>query len=185
MIWNLDKISTGEFLLLNDQQALPYWYLQSMFNFTPRFGNFKAKRLGELEFGEIANIKSSITKTDFERIVEIFTLIFGIKRSQFINAPVTDFLNAIGWLRLSIEELIIKEYNALKSDTDPDMQAAGVERLSVFAEMNTLIGIGQQYGKSPQEIETWPYNMVFTLMLHNKILSEVQKNYSEIKSKAK
>ena len=118
-------------------------------------------------------------------LLEMFTLVFGVKRSQFLNAPVVDFLIALGWLRESVSNLIQKEYHALKSNPDPDMQAAGVERLSVFAEMNTLIAIAQQYGKSPQEIETWPYNMVFSLMLHNKILGEVQKNYSEIKSKAK
>lgn len=185
MIFDLENISTFEFLKLNEADALPYWKLQAMMNYKPTFGTRPATRLGELQFGQVATLKQFIQNPDFETLVEAFQMVFDVKRSQFINAPVTDFLIALGWLRESVSNLIQKEYNALKSDPDPDMQAAGVERLGVFAEMNTLIAIGQQYGKSPQEIEMWPYNMVFTLMLHNKILSEVQKNYSEIKSKAK
>ncbi|MAX51603.1 MAG: hypothetical protein CMH22_06445 [Methylophaga sp.] len=185
MIFNLNNISTLEFLRLDEAAALPYWQLQSILKPHPTFGKFKAARLGELQFGQVATLKQHLQKPDFDGLLEMFTLVFGVKRSQFLNAPVVDFLIALGWLRESVSNLIQKEYHALKSNPDPDMQAAGVERLSVFAEMNTLIAIAQQYGKSPQEIETWPYNMVFSLMLHNKILGEVQKNYSEIKSKAK
>lgn len=185
MIFNLPNISTLEFLKLDEAAALPYWKLQAIMKPHPAFGTRSAKRLGELQYGEVASLKQSIQTPDFESLADMFTIVFGVKKNQFINAPVTDFLSALGWLRQSIVDLIKKEYNALKSEPDPDMEAAGVNRLSIFAEMNTLIAIGQQYGKSPEEIETWKYNLVFALMLHNKTISEVQKSYAEIKSKAK
>ena len=185
MIFNLNNISTLEFLRLDEAAALPYWQLQSILKPHPTFGKFKAARLGELQFGQVSTLKQHLQKPDFDGLLEMFTLVFGVKRLQFLNAPVTDFLIALGWLRKSVSELIQKEYNALKSETDPDMQAAGVERLSIFQEMNATIAIGKEFGKSPEEIETWKYNLVFTLILHNKITGEVQKNYSEIKSKPK
>tara|TARA_R110002012_G_scaffold190633_1_gene358212 strand:- start:20035 stop:20592 length:558 start_codon:yes stop_codon:yes gene_type:complete len=185
MIFDLQKISTREFLTLDENAALPYWKLQSFMKPIAKFGRYDAKRLGEMAFGDVTSIKHAIQKPDYDSLIQIFNSVFGIKESQFLNAPVTDFLSALTWLRLSVSELIKKEYNALKTEPDQDMEAAGVHRLNIFNEMNTLIAIGQQYNKSPEEIETWKYNLVFALMLHNKIQSEVQKSYAEIKSKAK
>lgn len=185
MIFNLDNISTLQFMQLPVDQANQYWELQNIMTPIDKFGRFEGKPLGQLQFGQVAMLKDMMKDADYEGLKEAYQNIFGINEHQFQSSPVTDFLSTIGWIRKSLIELIEKENKALQSDPDPDLQLAGVARLNPFGEMNTLIAIAQQFSTTPHVVETWTYNTVFTIMLHNKTMGEVQKEYIEIKRKKK
>lgn len=179
-MFNLKNITVKEFFQLNEADALSYVELQSIMKSKPVFLNRKAKELGELSFGDVAQLKRNISEPSYEGLMDSFKMVFGIKQSQYLNADVVSFFYALNWMRESVIALMNKE-KALVPEPDPDLEMAGVNRLAVFSEMSTLINLGRSFSKAPTEIETWKYNMVFAILLYDKVHGEVQKNYYELK----
>lgn len=182
-MFDLEIITVRQFFELDETKAERYLSLQNILNPLPKLGNKKATALGELSYGEVAQLKRNIAEPTVQNIFESFQMVFKIKWVEFITTDIVSFFYAINWIRTEIKELSKREAKALKSEKDPDLEMAGVKRLQPFGEFSTLIGLGEKFGKAPTEIENWKYNVVFTIMFHDKIYNEVAKNYQEIKSK--
>ena len=141
-MFNLDNISVKEFFQLKDDQLFEQYMRftdeTNSFYLKPKriFAKKTATPLGELTFGEVANLKHNLSKPTYQNIYECFDMVFKVKL---------------------------------------------VMRLVPFGELNTLKSLAQQFGKSPDEVENWKYNLVFSLMLHDKVSGEVQKAYNELK----
>jgi hypothetical protein len=140
----------------------------------------KVQSLTELTFGEVATIKMDIQKPSIENLLSIYKVIFGIEDKDFYSLDAVSFFHSLNWINEQIKGIIDREQKSLASEPDSKLKEAGIEQMSVFGEMNTLIAIGEKFGKTPQEVENWNYNLVFTLMLHQKKSYEINKKYQEI-----
>lgn len=183
MIHELDNISVFQLYHLPQDHFQNYMELQGLMAAKPIFNKRRAKKIESLEFGQVAQLKRIMLNPTYQGLIDAFKMVFGVKADDYKRAYVTDYFYAINHLRQSVTELIEKEQKALKSEPDMFMEMAGAERLNMFAELNTLVDLGKQFGKSPEEVERWPYSMVFALVLHNKITAEIMKRYHELKSK--
>ncbi len=186
-MFNLDNISVKEFFQLEDEQLFKQYMRftdeKDPFYLKPKgvFAKRNATPLGELTFGEVANLKYNLSKPTYQNIYECFDMVFKVKLQNYLNQDVVSYLYAFNWIKDSSQKLIDREQKALNSEPDPFLEMAGVMRLVPFGELNTLKAIAQQFGKSPDEVENWKYNLVFSLMLHDKVSGEVQKAYNELK----
>ena len=181
-MFDLENITVKEFFQLEEKQAAKYLQLKAIMNPSQKFCKRKAVPLGQLSFGEVSELKRLIVEDTHHAVVGIFQTVFKLKEKEILNAEVVSFFYAANYINREVLSLIKKEYNALKQEQDPDLEMAGIKKLSIFGELSTLIGIAERYGNTPMEVEDWKYNMVFSLMLHDKVTKEIQKNYNEIKS---
>jgi hypothetical protein len=136
----------------------------------------------DLSFGQVATLKLLLKEPSYMNVVEIMNIVFGISSNELTKMSTIKFYHAINWIKNEIEQVYEREVENLTSDIDPLMKEAGVDRLNVFGDMNSLIMLGEKFSKSPDEIEHWNYNLVFSLLLHQKISSEVNKRYVELKT---
>lgn len=179
-MFNLTNISVQEFFQVDEATAIKYVELQSIMKSKPTFLKYKAKKLGSLSFGNVAQLKRYIANPTYESLLEAFKMVYGVRQNQYLNADVVSFFYALNHIRESIIE-INKREKQLQSEPDADLQNAGVERLQRFGEMGTLINLGKQYSKSPSEIEEWKYNLVYAILLYDKVHGEIKKKYDESK----
>lgn len=183
MVHGLDNISVKQLYQLPQEDFQNYMELQDIMRAKPIFNKYKAKKIESLEFGQVAQLKRITLKPTYEGLINAFKMVYGCRTGQYQNANVVDYFYAINHIKQSVTALINKEQRTLVGEPDMFMEMAGAERLNIFAELNTLVLLGKQFGKSPEEVERWPYSMVFALVLHGKVSGEVQKRYYELKSK--
>ena len=141
-----------------------------------------ANDIYSLTFSNVVWLKAFIQNTTFENFVKAYQMIFGIDKSEFLKCDVVEFYQSFNWIQNQMLDLIDGE-KRLDSDIEPELKEAGIDELNIFGELNTLITIGKEFGKSPAEIEQWSYSMVFALSLHNNISSGINKRHSKILSK--
>lgn len=183
MYWNLKHITVAELYQLEEYDFLCYLELQKLMNAKPFFCKKEARKITSLTFGEVSKIKRVLQKPSFEGLQDVFKMVFGTKQIQYYNADVVDYFYALNHITESILEIVKREQKALKGKSDSDLDAAGVDRLSKFGELSTLIEVGKKFGKSPEEIEKWKYSLVFSIIFYGKVEGEVKENYSKIKMK--
>ena len=194
-MFNLTHITVKEFFQVDEETSNRYLELQSnMWIYLMKlkeegkdisflnkpFLKYKAKKLGSLSFGNVAQLKRYIANPTYESLLEAFKMVYGVRQNQYLNADVVSFFYALNHIRESVIAINKKE-KQLHSEPDADLQNAGVERLNRFGEMGTLINLGKQYAKSPAEIEEWKYNLVYAILLYDKVHGEIKKKYDEIK----
>ena len=179
-MFNLTHITLGSFFHLKEDQAAKYLQLQEVMKTDDVFLRRKAKPLGQLTFGEVSQIKRAFIKPSYENLLECFKIVFKVKESAYLKSDIIQYFYALNWIKAEVLLLMEKE-KMLVPDPDPDLEMAGVKKLSMFGEMSTLINLAQKFSTSPMVIETWNYNTVFTILLYQKLESEVSKAYNNIK----
>lgn len=172
----MKNIKLYEYLLLSDDEMV---YYNNVFQFIKeenKIGNYEAKDLTSLTFGEVALVKKLAVASDYQKV---FHIVFGIEEKELLNIRVKEFFMALNWLRNNLDALIERE-KFLVGDEDLKMVEAGSARLNVFKEMNVIIPLSKDYGKTPEEIESWKYSTIFTIMYYEKISREVEKEYNRL-----
>lgn len=138
----------------------------------------KGKELGTLSFGQVATIKKALQQPTLEALQNIFSLVYSI---EIRNLNTIQFFERFNWIEAELKK--IAEREKLLSSSDAIWEQAGGEQLVKFGELNTLRALAMQFSTTPQEVENWTYNLVFTLMYQNKTLNEVQEQYHKLKAK--
>lgn len=183
MIFDLQDITVGEFFGCSEEMALKYMELRKILNPVGKFGKRNAAKLSQLTYGEVSVLKRNVANPSYPSIMDSFKKVFRADTKEVLDATVTQFFPALNWIAVEMGALIKKETKALSGDTDSALKEAGVERLNAFQEGNVLIKIGKEFGKSPDEVENWEYGTVFTILLHDKVTSEIERAYAEIKKR--
>lgn len=75
-------------------------------------------------------------------------------------------------------KLIEKEQATLFSSTTFEQESAGVEKFNQLGEFNTIDNIATNYKYTHNEVEKLEYNLVYLILLKQKISSDYEKNYS-------
>ena len=144
------------------------------------FRGFLGVKLGSLSYGDVSNIKQLLSNPTEDIIYHSFEKIFRVNRKQYLSAKITEFMAALNYIKEEILNTLESEKQLFDSEPDPLMEEAGAKRLIPFGELNILKSLGKQFGKSPQEVETWNYNLVISLAVHENITTEIEKNYMEL-----
>jgi len=186
-MYNLDNISVKQFWSLQDE-SLAKQYLRFSNEKDPYFLKPKdmfagriATPLGQLTYGEVSNLKHNLSTPSFEGIYECFDAVFKVKLTTYLNQNITSYFYALNWIKEQVTIILERENKTLGGERDPLLEMAGVHRLIPFGELNILKTIAQQFSTTPMEVENWKYNLVYSLMLHDKVSGEVQKSYNELK----
>lgn len=137
---------------------------------------YKAKPIEERSFGEVRTI-INLGSND---IVSCFEMTFGIDRAQLFKKKATDFFPAFNWLKNQVKEILERESEYLKGEKDVKWIAAGGTKMNKFGDLNVLIALAKEYGTTPQEIESWDYNLVFSLLYHQTELTGINKKYHKM-----
>lgn len=180
-MFDLDNITVEELYLLPPEKFKYYMDLENVMLINDDiFIKRKARSLGSLSYGDVGSIKISLRDPSIDNIFEIFRIIYGIKEKDILGADVISYFYALKYVKKAIMDLLDSEKKALSSDPDPLLEMAGIKRLSILGEMTTLIRLGRSFGKSPEEIEEWKYNLVFAILVNDKISGEVEKEYRNL-----
>lgn len=177
---SLRKITTRQLFLLSNDKFDKYHRVLKHLDPIQLHGKKQLESLTDLTFGEVTGIKMNLKHSSFNNMIDIFKTIFGLEQKEIYKVDVVQFYHALNWIKEEIQAIYEREVQSLSSTPDSKMKDAGIDDLNIFGEMNTLIMLGEKYGKAPQEIENWNYNLVFSLMLHQKISSDINKRYVEL-----
>jgi hypothetical protein len=184
MIFDLENITVGRFFSFDEETAKPYLELNEILKPVSNFKGNQAKPLGKMTFGEVAELKQAAISNDLNTILDGFCKVYSCDIATLRKSRIVEFIPASKHLTKSIIELIERENKALASnENDPDLEMAGVKRLAPFGEFATLINLGKEFGKSPMEIESWTYDVVFSILMYSKVESEISKQYQKLKSR--
>lgn len=184
MIFELNEITVAEFYNLEEEQAEGYLQLSSLVNPKAEFLKKPAKALGTLQYGQVSIIKRSLLKPSLEGLIAVFEMVFGVSGYLQKRANIVEYFYALKWISEEIAAMLQKESKYLSGKPDPFLEMAGAARLSIFGELPALKMLGTQYGKSPEEVATWSYNLVFSLLYMDNIETDVRDNYNELKNRA-
>lgn len=174
------NINLKKLFLLAPDEFQEYYNLLSHLNPKAITGFKEIKSITELTFGEVVTIRMQMQEPSLSNLINLFHVIFGIDQEQFYKIDSVSFFHSLNWIREEINKINNLENTSLKSDIDSKLKEAGIEQMAIFKELNTLISIGEKFGVTPQEVENWNYNLVFTLMLHQKKSFDISKKYNEL-----
>jgi len=184
-MYNLNNINVAKFYRLNESQAAGYMELSKILNPKGIFCKKPAKSFYGLEFGQVSVIKATILKPTYAGLVQAFELVFGTPESKQKKAGIVEYFHALKYLTLEVEKILKRESKALTGKQDPFLEMAGADRLAKFGELPALKLIGMQYGKGPNEIASWPYSLVFSLLYMEAVEADVRERYNELKNSKK
>ncbi|WP_257657711.1 hypothetical protein [Parapedobacter lycopersici] len=97
---------------------------------------------------------------------------------ELMEMPGKGFLSLLKHLKNEADK-IGKLEDQLKSDPDPDLMSAGIEKLNPFGVMTVYYSISSD-PRDWDEISELPYNKLWTRLMIDKINKEVQKEYDRI-----
>ena len=185
-MFNLEKITVAKLWALEDETLFnSYLELQKVLNPVPVFCGLKAKALGSLEFGQVANLKEYISNPTPAGILDAFKIVFGVKEKTYLAADVVSYFYALNWITEEMQKLVDLEAKMLADKPDPLMDMAGAKALDMFRELPVLDMLAQRYSQPPQIVETWSYNFVFGILLMIKKTAEVRTEYNRLEKLSK
>lgn len=134
----------------------------------------------KLSFDNVAIIKKRMNAGNITRPVSIA---FGITEKQVLKMRVKEYFYALAYVRTSLEKITKAEKEHLSSEPDSVLTQAGIERMSIFKELNVLIPLARRYGMTTEQVSEWSYGKVFNESLFDKVSGEIEKAAMEIRHK--
>ncbi len=178
MCSELKNISIKAFFAL-EEGFEEYHNVLKYLNPKPVLKGNRAKKIQSFSYGEVRAIIGTVQSPNFESIIEMLCKVFNLKKRQVYRISVVDFYHAFNWIKQEIK-VILKKEQVLNSKPNGKLIQAGIKKLNVFGELNTLIALGKQFGKSPTEVQQWSYRLVFSILYHEKTVNEIDKNYNNL-----
>jgi hypothetical protein len=183
--YSINNITVKEYFELKDSSE--YDIFIDTINAKNEFSN-KHCNVSKLTFDEVEVVKQIFQNPTIENIKELFIELFKLgsieisAEKEFYNASIFDLFRAKRYLQDWIVDVIEKENIQLAGVPDEKLQMINAgERLKAVSHLLTKMRLGEQFGKSPNEIGQWKYNTVFTILVANKRSNDIQREYSEIK----
>lgn len=177
---DLTNISIKQLFALHSERFEQYHNTLKHLMPKPVLKGKQAKPIESLTFGEVITIKQSLNAPNIDGLLQVFSLVFRLRKADILKVDVLQFYHAFNWVQEQVITINKKEQKTLTSTPDGKLKEAGIEDLNIFGELNTLIALGEKFGKAPQEVEKWAYSIVFSLMYHDKISSDINKRYTKI-----
>lgn len=145
-------------------------------------------RINELDgvkINSLIHLPYKFIKQDLPKLLENND--FEIIAEKIINKPIVKdkdkIINFALWVMDQLKVLNENE-NVLQSKPEPEMIAAGIDRLERFGIYGVARSLTDDILKVNEILEL-PYSDVFMALYYNKTTNDIQKNYSEIIKKKK
>lgn len=183
MLKELRNIRTKQLFNLDAESFKEYHSILKHLKPKPTLNGKQAEALESLSFGEVVEIRHSLSKPNTDSISRIFNLVFGTKGTELYKSKILSFYPALNWIKKQMIAISKRESLKLTSTPDAKLKEAGIDNLNKFGELNTLTMLGEKYGTTPQEVEKWKYSLVFALVYQEKVTNDINKNYARIISR--
>jgi len=181
---SLKNIKVDILLQLPEDDFKRYFDILEHIRECREINGYEAKVFTELEYGQVKYVQKTIDSP--EGLFKAFEWSYGVELKELKNWKATDFFRGVSFIKQQIKEIAAMEETAFSGGkTDQKLLDAGIEKLEIFSELNTLIAVGEQFNKSPEEIEKWQYQLVFSIMYHKRISGEINSEYQRLMSKNK
>lgn len=172
----MENIKLNKYLLLDEHDKMYYANVFRYAKAVDTIGEYQAKKLTGLPFGEVTMVKNLAAAADY---IKVFEIVFGISEEELSSIRVMEFFMALNWVRYELGQLVEREEHLVGGE-DPKMIEAGSAQLNVFKEMNILIPLSKEYSKTPEEIAAWKYSTVFTILYHEKVRADIEREYNRL-----
>lgn len=143
-------------------------------------GPYKSKSFIELPYGVV---KKDLPMYQREGLVfESVELILGCqyKNLDLSFASRNEIFQFIIWIKEQIAFINDREERYLQSEPDPEMIAAGIDRLNVHGEILTIDSLAKGDILNHKKIEKLPYHQVFKKLLIDKDIRSFEKRYAKV-----
>ena len=131
------------------------------------------------------DISSDRKLKDWKKLEELFITAYSVNHAGFWNADIDEYYSAVNYLVKTFSELLKKESNLLSSiSSDAGIwEQAGGSKLDKFSNVMPLVQLGEIYNIYPYDLQDKPYNEILLLLFLHKEKSEINAEYSRLKSK--
>jgi hypothetical protein len=154
------------------------------FNFILEFGK-RINKLDDIEINSLIHLPYKFIKKDLPLLFQNNE--FQIIAEKIIGKPIVKdndkIINFALWVSDELKKINENE-KVLSSDPEPEMIAAGINKLDVF----DIYGVARSLTNDVlkvNEILELPYSDVFMALYYNKTTNDIQKAYQEIIRKKK
>jgi len=139
----------------------------------------KLKRVRDLLFGQVTNIRTNLSIPTIESMIEMIMLVTGLKKKECYSIRILDFYAVLAAITAQIIELSDMEANELGSEESDLDEALANERMAKFGILNIINSLAGDNILRWSEIEKLPYMVVFTKLKMDKEKSAIQKQMME------
>jgi hypothetical protein len=142
--------------------------------------------LNRLTYNDVIKCNRILSKANtVNDVKDLFKLAYNITDDKFFNVPIVNFYQTKKFL---IEKFISlrENENKLLSSNDSDsmyFDAAGGKRLNDFSDVLPLDKLARIYGGYPMDYGVKKYVEILYLLRMNKVISEVEKRFNDLKYK--
>jgi len=136
-------------------------------------------KITNLKFQQVHDILNHCSTGDILKIVELYT---GEKIVDILSLNSQDFIRFVKWMNKQIEN-VNKIYKSLQSEefdkSDMAYKNAGSEKLDKYKEKIVYYSIDRN-PDSWDRIGEQPFNKVFTMMMIDKDMKDINKQYAKL-----
>jgi len=174
---SIENIKLKDMGKLKPEQAERYGAILRCLKPKSILGTRKAKNIFEMQFAEVENMRRDIGSPD--GMFKAMCLFYDCPEELLTDYRIIQFYHALNHLLSQIEHLDNIERQNLYSKPKQEDIDAGIREFDRFSSLNVLDDFAKDYGKSPLEVEQWPYGLIYSLMWRRKVSRDFEENKFE------
>lgn len=161
-----------------------------LYQFVKKYGK-RTNTLFDVELEPLIYFPYGFVKIDLPSLLnennidEIINIICDIKNISVKEIADKEKISLTLWLIDELEAIGSLEQNYLSSQPEPELIAAGIDKLNVFGELNVIDSLAGGDILKHEGIKALPYYSVFDKLRKDSVKREINKNYNKIISKKK
>lgn len=178
-VLNLNKITVHQYIELKDKSQydliLSHCLQKNSFN-------GKESDIFQMSYTNVKYcIKLMRGGSTWGTVSEVFEIVFGCTKDEFLNASIVDYFPARNYIDNSFKMIIDNENNLAKGSNInlTKWQMSGGDRLNQFDNIISLDQLSERYGAYPFDLGRKPYSEIFYLISMVKTINEVNFNYNK------
>jgi len=105
---------------------------------------------------------------------------FGLTADQQMHCRIFDYYAALRFLEQDLMAIIEKE-KMIRTKPDPDLKAAGIDRLNKYGDVLTIDSLARTYHCSWEEIGRWKYSKIYTILAMESEREQIMAKFYELK----
>ena len=180
MINELENITVLQFFSLPMDELLQQYNLLKMLRQSDTLKDKKADSILMQPYSMIVKLKKYYSNLTPEAMVAMVKMVFGIKNEVQMQFKIVEYFPAVNFIVNGLDKIIELEVKRLTSQPKEELIMAGVEKMQVYGDLNTIDQLAGGDMLKWNEIEKMPWQYVFTKLCMEKDRADIQESYSEI-----
>lgn len=169
-----------------NMQSVTFEDFQRMVKFgksSDTIGRYKSKPFIELPYGIIKKDLPLYQKRELVYESVELILVCQYDDLDLSNASGNEILQFLIWIKEQQEFIHDRETQHLTSEPEPEMIAAGIDKLNTHGEIITIDSLAGRDILKHKQIEQLPYHEVFKKLLIDKEIRDFEKRYAKVMEK--